>query len=277
MPVTIGHNTRTPWVTLNGRNHKPELLKKVLGNDRTNTHLLQGGVRMIWRATKHKGTFICLYEEAPQQRRIVFKHKYVTADTGETKFVEEEYTVWTPWIVYLIQASPVGASIVYLFFAKDSISSTNHSLYFPALPNIYAAEYTPGRVCNGALASNTLFNDGNILWQGTIAGLMSDFWTSVYNDDIMAFQDMNPFTIIQGLGELKEAEVNLPMIHHGMKNWEQLSQEQVLAIPYHHLFGLDFIINKMTEEYGLSEENANEKTYSSLYEKLLYSVENVRR
>lgn len=267
MSVTIGHNTKTPFVQINGRNRNTDALPGLFSNELTNTHMLQGGVRSIWRGTKHKGTFICLYEEAPQLRRIVFKHKYVD-EGGYEKFTEEEYKVWTPWIVYVIQASPVGASILYLFFAKESISSSDHSLYFPSLPNIYAVEYTPGRVCNGALQSNTIYNGSDIHWQGTIAGLMSDFWSSVYNDDILAFQDMNPFTIIQGLEEADEADSRLPMIHHGMKVWEKLTIEQVLAIPYHHLFSLQYVLDKTTEEYGLQEENANEKIFSSLYEKL---------
>lgn len=269
MSLTIEHDPRRPNVRVNGRDRLIESLADLFSEEKASAHLFQGGVRSVWRATRTKDTSICLYEEPPTLRRITFKHRWNNYD-GELQVSEEEYRVWTPWTVYFGMAAPTGASILYVYFAKDQINSMDHQLFFPALPNIYATEYTAGRVCNGQLQSNVIRNGDDINWQGTIAGLMSDFWSSVYNDDIMAFQDMNPFTIIQGLSPADALTQEMPTIHHGMKNWEKLSLDQVLAIPYHYVFNLSHIYDKMSEEYGLAEENAEQRVFADLYQKLLY-------
>jgi hypothetical protein len=276
MSLTIEHDIRRTNVKINGRDRLVESIASLFGEEKSGVHLLQGGVRSIWKATRSKDTSICLYEEPPTLRRITFKHRWVDYD-GEHQTSEEEYHVWTPWTVYFIMAAPTGASILYMYFAKSEMDSMDHPLFFPSLPNIYSTEYTPGRVCNGQLQSNVIFNGEEISWQGTIAGLMSDFWSSVYNDDIMAFQDMNPFTIIQGLSPADALTKEMPTIHHGMKNWEKLSLDQVLAIPYHYLFNLSHIYDKMFEEYGLAEENSNQKVFGSLYAKLIYRYETLKR
>lgn len=276
MSMTIEHDPRRPNVRLNGRDHLEQALADLFGENKANVHLFQGGVRSVWRATRSKDTSICLYEEAPQMRTITFKHRW-TDIVGDAHTSEQSYKVWTPWVVYYIMAAPTGASILYMYFAKESIIGFDTPLYFPSLPNIYATEYLPGRVCNGQLQSNVIYNNGDINWQGTIAGLMSDFWSSVYNDDIMAFQDMNPFTIIQGLSPADELTKEMPTIHHGMCNWEKLSLDQVLAIPYHYLFDLATVYDKVFEEYGLAEENSGQRVFTTLFEKLTWRINNLKR
>jgi hypothetical protein len=274
--IEIAHDTRSPYLRLNGLDRHTEGAGKLFSTDSGNMHLLQGGVRSIWKATKSKDTYVCLYEEAPQQRRITFKHKYFDA-SGVEKHVEQEYIIWTPWIMYMIAALPTGASILYMYFMKDSMTNFDHPLYFPTIPNIYFRDATPGRVCNGAVASRTITEDGNIVWQGTIAGVMSDFWTSVYNDDIMHFENMVPFSIIQGLEDPGEADQMLPTIHYGMKNWETLDASQVLAIPYHYLFDLKFAYDKLSSEYGIVEENYDVGNFATRFQRLLNSANVLRR
>lgn len=276
MSITIQHDPRRPNFRLNGRDHLVEALGELFGDQKANVHLFQGGVRQVWKATRSRDTAICLYEEPPTLRHITFKHRWTNPD-GESHTSEQSYKVWTPWMVYFIMAAPTGASILYMYFAKESIESLDVPLYFPSLPNIYATEYLAGRVCNGQLQSNVVYNEGAISWQGTIAGLMSDFWSSVYNDDIMAFQDMNPFTIIQGLSPADELTREMPTIHHGMQNWEKLSLDQVMAIPYHYLFNLTTVYEKVFEEYGLAEEHAKQKIFPTLYQKLLWRYETLKR
>ncbi len=281
MAIVIEHNPRTWHWRVNGEDREQNKLMDLFARDNLNKHLFQGGVRRIWRATKSRGSYIALYEEEPRLRRITFKHKYYDR-AGVEQYSHEEYKFYTPWMTYIVMATPAGASILYMYFSKGPVESDTHKLYFPALPNIYAENHTPGRVCNGAVKSNAVFRDGHIVWQDTIAGLVSDFWTSVYNEDILAFQDMNPFTIIRGLEDPVDEPVAdplydpTPQIHHGMKMWETLSLEQVMEIPYHYLFNLKFILDKTSGEFGLQEENVGQVEYGSLFQKLAHRAERRR-
>lgn len=272
--ITIDHDFKKPHPVVNGTNVEKEVFKSLFDLPRGNEHHVQGSIRYFGKSSKMKDTYGCIVEEAPRLRSITFKHKHQNS-FGEETTTQTTYEVWTPWMVYYVVAGPVQASINYMYFAKGSLSSSDTPLYFPTIPNIYFNESVPGKVCNGQLVSPTTWNAQGINWQATISGVISDFWSSMFNEDIMHFENLNPFSIVAGMVVNPEFDSpTLPTLHQGMMNWKLLGPEELMKLPFHYLFNADRMMQQFVNDYGFREETYDTQQGDTYYNILRRTIGN---
>lgn len=281
--MIIRHNVRSEYFdsgTLGSSQYTKHLAKLFMGNT-AKTNSFNGGVRMDFGESPY-GRILVL-EEAPRLRRINITHRsepeYAEDEEGneytpDSEVYENTYNVWTPWVVYFVTLNDHSVGLTHLYFSKESIKNTEHRLYMPSLPNIYNHDITPGTICNGPVDNRVVIKDGRLHVEGTLSNALSNFWNSRFNEDIVAFENVTPISILNRIDrtDFSEWSEEFPAYHAGMMNWQDLSAEEFMTVPFHYLFTLSEAIAKIGNRNGreLVEEvtESSSPLYATLYKNM---------